>query len=91
MYLKLCNDFSFESSFSWMLVRPDRRWWACVGLCRRLLIRGAFGKLIWPNILRGLTWSYIPSVAMVIHVPERSRSQIAVEGCRSLIASLDAE
>ena len=74
-----------------MLVRPDRRWWACVGLCRRLLTRGAFGKLIWSNILRGLTWSYIPSVAMVIHVAERSRNQIAVEGCRSLIASLDAE
>ena len=83
VYLKICNDFSFESSFSSMLVRPDRRWWACVGLCRRLLTRGAFGKLICSNILRGLTWSYIPSVAMVIHVAERSRNQIAVEGCRS--------
>jgi len=23
--LKICNDFSFESPFSYMLVRPDRR------------------------------------------------------------------
>ena len=64
--LKICNDFSFESPFSWMLVRPDR-WWACVGLLhRRRLTRGAFGKLICSNILSCLTYIYI-YMAMAIH------------------------
>ena len=54
--------------------------------------KGCFWKIDLAKYLKRFDLViYIPSVAMVIHVPERSRNQIAVEGCRSLIASLDAE